>query len=112
MTAALITAGVTGALAIIFIAVNYLPSYVITVLKFRSGVLGSLHDKRSMYLNKMNPFFTSLLIGSSFWGAVFSGVATGFVCGLTVYLLLWEETKVVASTALAVGVGKDKSCWR
>jgi hypothetical protein len=103
--APLITAGLTGACSIIFIAVNYLPSYIITVLKFRSGVLGSLHDPRSMYLNKMNPFFPTLLIGSSFWGAAFTGGATGFFCGSIIYLLLWEKTRVIAMTALAFIVG-------
>ncbi|KAI2508809.1 hypothetical protein MHU86_5543 [Fragilaria crotonensis] len=104
VVASLVTAGVTGALSVTFIAVSYLPSYVITVLKFRSGVLGSLHDRRSMYLNKMNPFFATLLVGSSFWGAAFSGAATGMVSGSIVFLLLWDESKAFAEAAIAVFV--------
>jgi tetrahydromethanopterin S-methyltransferase subunit E len=108
--AGIITAGVTGALSVTFIALSYLPSYVITVMKFRSGVLGSLHDRRSMYLNKMNPFFATLLVGSSFWGAAFSGTATGICFGSIVYLLLWEESKPFAVAAFAVFIGKSYVC--
>lgn len=60
-----------------------------------------------MYLNKMNPFFATLLVGSSFWGAAFSGAATGMVSGSIVFLLLWDESKAFAEAAIAVFVGKS-----
>ena len=60
-----------------------------------------------MYLNKMNPFFATLLVGSSFWGAAFSGAATGSFFGSIVYLLLWDESKPFAVAALAVIVGQS-----
>jgi hypothetical protein len=72
------------------------------VLKFRSGVLGSLQDSRFIYLNRFNPFFTTLLIGGTFWGTILSGGGAALICGGIVFLFLWEETKTIAWSLLAV----------
>jgi len=102
IVAGLAVGGVFGAVAILIIAVNHLPSYVINVLRFRSGSLGTLHDSRFVYLTQVNPFFTSLLLGSSFWGTAMSGAATGLVFGSLVFLSIWKETQQTMWTLLAV----------
>lgn len=84
---------------------NSIPAYILRCLQFRSGEIESLTDRRFVFLNRLSPFWTSLLIGGNFWGCIFSGVFTGVLFGGTVFLFLWEESKAFALTLLAIGVG-------
>lgn len=63
-----------GFAASMYIAVTLLPSFISTVLKFRSGVIPSLLDPEFLrYRHALDT--VTLLLGSAFWGSFFT--ATG-----------------------------------
>lgn len=110
-----------------------IPAYILRCLQFRSGEIESLTCRRFVFLNRFNPFWTTLLIGGNFWGksmshkrngsssedslpschsilfsssgCIFSGVFTGVMFGGIVFLFLWDESQVAALAMLAVMCG-------
>jgi hypothetical protein len=74
-----------GFLAVMYIAFQLIPSYISTVMKYRSGVLSSLTDHEFLrYRYAMDT--VTVLLGSAFWGCFFT--ATGamlFVVGVVRY---------------------------
>jgi hypothetical protein len=76
---------VGGFVVVIYIAAIMIPSFVSTVMMFRSGVIPSLNDKEFLrYRYAMDT--VTVLIGSAFWGCFFSAVgAMIFVFGVVRY---------------------------
>jgi hypothetical protein len=74
-----------GFLAVTYITFQLIPSYISTVMKYRSGVLSSLTDHEFLrYRYAMDT--VTVLLGSAFWGCFFT--ATGvmlFVVGVVRY---------------------------
>jgi len=78
---------VGGFLAVIYIVTLLIPSFVSTVMKYRSGVIPSLNDPEFLrYRYAMNT--VTVLLGSAFWGCFFTATGAmlfvvGVVCGST-----------------------------
>ena len=74
-----ITCGLVGGfLAAIVACVVHIPSYISTVLKFRSGVIPSLHD-RDFLRYRFAPDVVTVLFGSVFWGALATAISAGLI---------------------------------
>ena len=82
-----ISAGLVVALACVgYVWLVYIPSFVSTVLKFRSGEIKSLND-RSFLQYRKNLDQVTVLFGSAFWGTFFSCLSGGILTGLIVGLI-------------------------
>ena len=76
---AAVTVGLLGGfLVAASVAVVFIPSFVSTVLKFRSGTIPSLGDREFLRFRYALDV-TTVLFGSAFWGALFSAIAAIFV---------------------------------
>ena len=80
---------VVGLLASLFSAffvwVVHIPSFISTVLKFRSGVIPSLNDREFLRYRRA-PDVATVLFGSAFWGVLFTATAAGLVAAICVSL--------------------------
>jgi hypothetical protein len=77
-------------LAVFFVTVKYIPSTVRTILRFRSGGIGSLHSKAFQKM-RFAVDQSTLVVGMMFWGTLYTSVAIGFVVMVVVGLFLWPE---------------------
>ena len=65
------------------IASRYIPMYIVTVLKFRSGLLPSLNDEKFPdYGNNVDT--VRLILGQAFWGPL---VSSSLLCCIIVGLV-------------------------
>ena len=72
-----------GILAAVFVWLVHIPSFISTVLKFRSGAIPSLND-RDFLRYRHAPDVVTVLFGSAFWGVLFTATAAGLVAALCV----------------------------
>lgn len=100
-----VTAGAVAAiLATTALAIIWIPSSVSTIMQFRSGVIGSLHDNGFKSL-RVAPDLTTALFGSAFWGALYmSGILFALI-GLLTLLLVWHVTRSVVLILISQIVG-------
>lgn len=100
-----VTAGAIAAvLATTALAIIWIPSSVSTIMQFRSGVIGSLHDKGFKSL-RVAPDLTTALFGSAFWGALYmSGILFALI-GLLTLLLVWHVSRSVVLILISQVVG-------
>lgn len=99
------TAGIIAALAAASrIAIIYIPSFISTVLKFRSGVIGSLRD-REFIIYRYAAEQVTILFGSSFWGCLFTGIAALILVGGIVFLAVWHVSRSVVMIIIAQLIG-------
>jgi hypothetical protein len=74
-----VTVGLLGGFFVaLSVFVVFIPSFVSTVLKFRSGIIPSLGDREFLRFRYALDV-TTVLFGSAFWGALFSATAAIFV---------------------------------
>jgi hypothetical protein len=82
-----------GAMAAILVgaatALQCMPSAVSIMLRYRSGVYGSLRDKRFQTL-RSNQDCTTLLFGSSIWGLLFTGMFCWFVVSALTFVFVCD----------------------
>jgi hypothetical protein len=90
--ALIICGGLAGIAAVLATSFLYLPSYVVCVLKLRSGVIPL--DKHFRALRK-NTEEASILFGSALWGCVLSATISAIVVGSIAFLTVWEESRTV-----------------
>lgn len=88
----------------LFISVTYIPSVTCTILKARSGVIKSLHDKEFNYY-RVAPDLVCVLTGSFFWGTLVGSVIFGVLIGLILFFFLWQATAYFAQLAVASIIG-------
>ena len=83
--------GVFGSfLGVLTIAMVFVPSFVSSVIKLRSGVLPSLRGDRESFLQfRTSPDSTSVLFGSSLWGCFYTSVTCFLIFGLVAFLSIW-----------------------
>lgn len=79
-----------GSCAMIFIL--FIPSFVSTVLMFRSGVLPSLQSERTFNVYRAAGDTVTLLFGLTLWGAVLSGVIPGILVGGLFFFAIYDES--------------------
>lgn len=65
---------ITGCLVSLSTAMVLIPSYVSSVMKFRSGYLPSLGDREFLRC-RFAPDVVAVLLGSAFWGTFFTSIA-------------------------------------
>jgi len=81
-----------------YVSIVYVPSFIASVLKFRSGVLPSLRDKGFQEYRRSLDQVTSLF-GSAFWGTFF---ASGFGGLIFAGLVRFTALMVAKGTARLV----------
>lgn len=89
------------------LAVSYTPSSVRTTLRFRFGVLGSLHDKEFENARR-NVDDASFIFGAMFWGCLLSSVFILIVSFLVFGLICFEAflpiLLQIVATILGIGI--------
>lgn len=83
---------------------GFIPSLIITMLKFRSGVIPLLRDKK-LVLYRTLLQSTTRLIGALFWGAVFSFFLYAIGISGFVFFILWKPTQKFFLQVIAIGIG-------
>lgn len=96
---------VVAVLAVVGISIVYIPSYVSTVLKFRSGVLESLQGGKQFQELRDRPDNVTTLLGSALWGAAFTGLFCWLFVGGIVFSSVWSETRETALQIYALLLG-------
>jgi hypothetical protein len=72
-----------------YIAAVYVPSAIATVIGFRCGLIGSLHDPLFLvYRYALDQ--TTILYGAAFWGALFTCAILWALTGLIGFLVVWK----------------------
>ena len=70
--------------------VTFLPSVATTILKLRSGVIPTLQNPVYFQDLRNRMDLVNLLIGSLFWGTLFSSFIVGALFGGIAFLSLWQ----------------------
>mmetsp|Transcript_15838 Transcript_15838/g.22648 ORF Transcript_15838/g.22648 Transcript_15838/m.22648 type:complete len:1024 (-) Transcript_15838:164-3235(-) len=83
----------------LLIAFLYIPSYIITTLKYRSGVISSLKDDNFPDFRQAADNVT-LLLGSAFWGLLATGAFFFFLVVIPVMLIADKNTRQQSLTFL------------
>lgn len=85
----------------------YVPSYVSTALQFRSGGIPLLHDRQNFQEYRTGMQDVTVLLGSMFWGALYSSALLGIIVGIFLFLVLWQVTSpvLIGITAVLIGLG-------
>jgi hypothetical protein len=96
--------GFAGFAAILGITLVFIPSFVSTVLKFRSGVIPSLHD-REFLAYRVTGDQTTILFGSCFWGAAFTGLLCALLVGGIAFLIVWDVTFDIVQALIGQLIG-------
>jgi hypothetical protein len=95
---------VVAFLTALFLAVMYMPSVMMTILKLRSGNIPSLRDHNfNMY--RIAPDQVAILTGSLFWGSFISALFVGGFVGLLVFFLLWQASIYFVQRLVAIVIG-------
>jgi hypothetical protein len=93
--AGLYIGGLTAFASCAMVFALFIPSFVSTVLMFRSGVIPSLRSERTFKVYRVAGDTVTMLFGMTLWGAIFSGAIPGLLVGGAVFLMIWEETSEV-----------------
>lgn len=101
----LIVGTAVACLAGISLSMIYIPSVISTTLKFRSGVIPFFHDKRNQRDLRSGMASTTLLLGSMFWGLLYSAALLGGIVGGIVFLFLWQATRRQVAILFATVTG-------
>lgn len=83
----------------LLIAFLYIPSYIITTLKYRSGVIPSLKDDNFPDFRQAADNVT-ILLGSAFWGLLATGAFFFFLVVIPVMLIADPSTRQRSLTFL------------
>ena len=83
-------------LAILYLAMVYVPSAVATVISFRSGVIGSLKD-RQFPVHRYALDQTTILYGAAFWGALFTCALLWALTGSIAFIVVWKVRNLKAN---------------
>jgi hypothetical protein len=75
------------------IAIVYIPSFVSTVLKFRSGYYASLRGGEPFQQLRSNSNQVTTLLGNAFWGAVYSGFLAALFAGGVAFFAVWSVSQ-------------------
>ena len=90
MTFPLVVFTVVSTVCCITWAVSFLPSVTTTILKLRSGVIPTLHCPRETNELRKRMDLVNLLLGSLFWGTLFSSFLVGGLFGGIAFVILWQ----------------------
>ncbi|KAI2490939.1 hypothetical protein MHU86_23627 [Fragilaria crotonensis] len=91
---------VTAFLAAASLAVVLIPSSVSTIQQFRCGYIGSLRC-RNFPLYREAPDVTTILLGSTFWGTLFSCLSILIIVATLTFFLVWSATRSLVIILLA-----------
>jgi hypothetical protein len=91
--------------AAFFISIVVLPSTVSTTMKLRCGVLPFVLDPEANLLRK-TPDHTAFLRAQMYYGCFFASLLLGGVCGIGLFLCLWQITAAVVQLMAAQILGK------
>jgi hypothetical protein len=90
--------------AAFFISIVVLPSTVSTTMKLRCGVLPFVLDPEANLLRK-TPDHTAFLRAQMYYGCFFASLLLGGVCGIGLFLCLWQITAAVVQLMAAQILG-------
>ena len=100
----ILVGGFAGFAAILGISLVFIPSYISTVLKFRSGVIPTLTNK-DFLLYRASGDQATILFGSCVWAAAFCGVICALLIGFLFFILIWDVTSQIVQAILGQIVG-------
>jgi len=83
---------------------NYLPSFIMNVLKFRFGVIPSLSDTEFQRY-KEGPDHPTLVFGIAFWSQLFAATISFGLFGLVGFFVSWNESSDFVLTIIAQMIG-------
>lgn len=84
---------VVACLSALVLSFIYIPSVVSTTLQLRSGIIPFFKDKRNQAELRMNMDQVTILLGSMFWGLLYSAALLGAIVGFIVFLFLWQVSQ-------------------
>lgn len=91
-------------MAILMATFNYIPSFIMNVMKFRYGVIGSLDDVEFQRY-KEGPDHPTLVFGIAFWSQLYTGVLAFVVAGGIGFFFVFAETSTFVLGILANVIG-------
>ncbi|KAI2493596.1 hypothetical protein MHU86_20954 [Fragilaria crotonensis] len=91
---------VTAFLAAASLALVWIPSSVSTIQQFRCGNIGSLRC-RFFPTYRFAPDVTTILLGSTFWGTLYTSLSVLIMVGSITFLLVWSVTRSLVIKWLA-----------
>jgi len=92
-------------IALLGVAILFIPSAILTSLKYRSGVLPSLRNQNfNMY--RENLISLTFLVPVVLWSAFFMCFVVFFAVFLAVFILLWNATRIYLVQAAALIIGE------
>jgi hypothetical protein len=71
------------------LAAVYIPSSIATIIRLRSGLIGSLRDERFL-AHRFALDQTTMLFGAAFWGALLTCIVLWAIMGLVGFLIVWS----------------------
>jgi hypothetical protein len=95
---------IVAAGAIFFASFNYIPSFIINVMKFRYGVIGSLDDK-DFQRYKEGPDHPTLVFGIAFWSQLFTATLSFIVAAAVGFFIAWNESSQFVTFIIAQFIG-------
>jgi hypothetical protein len=90
---------VAAFLATVGIAVVYIPSFVSTVIKFRSGLIPSLKAGPKFQQLRENPHRATTLLGSALWGSMYTACWSALFVGGAAFLAVWSVSEYLKNPA-------------
>ncbi len=96
--------GVFSTLILIFITSVFIPNAILTSMKYRSGVLPSLRDKKfKMY--RENLIHLTFLVPVVFWSAFAMSAIVFFAISAAVFVIFWRTTRTMIMNLIAIIIG-------
>ena len=95
---------VVAFLAICLAAFNYIPSFIMNVLKFRYGVIGSLDDSEFQRY-KEGPDHPTLVFGIAFWSQLYTAGLSFVAAGALGFFISWNESSAFVLFIVANVIG-------
>ncbi|KAG7348536.1 hypothetical protein IV203_017241 [Nitzschia inconspicua] len=91
--------------SIVIATFNYIPSFIMNVMKFRYGVIGSLEDVEFQRY-KEGPDHPTLVFGIVFWSQLFTASISFVVAGLIAFFIVWSMSSsfVLFIAAQLIGI--------
>ena len=101
-TSTLAVAIATGTAVAMGTTLAYIPSYIHTLMKFRSGVIPSLRDPHFIgYRTGLQDM--AYLIGAMFWGLITTTSYLVVIIAVCFFALVWQGTQTYVLNLLAEG---------
>lgn len=95
---------VFGSIASVWLCKFAIPSALSTMIQYRSGIIGSLHDPNFMrYRNR--PDMVTNIISAMFWGALYTGLGVAFIAYILINFITNPDNHETVSNISGIVLG-------